>query len=84
MFAFMSGTARLSGGLLHCNMTYMRHVHGAVKAFLLRCSKNFRELSPHRKIGLTIRNISSIRDCRLQGSVQFDFLMPGGGVSGWD
>ena len=41
MFAFMSGTARVSGGLLHCNMTYMRLVKEVVKAILLRCSKFF-------------------------------------------
>jgi hypothetical protein len=45
MFAFMSGTARLSGGLLHCNMIYMRHAHKSVKVFLLRCNKKFRELA---------------------------------------
>jgi hypothetical protein len=41
MFAFMSGTARVSGGLLHCNMSYMLSVNGVVKAILLHCSKFF-------------------------------------------
>lgn len=43
MFAFMSGTARKSGGLLHCNMVYMPIVSGVVKTILLRRSKNFAE-----------------------------------------
>jgi len=41
MFAFMSGTARVSGGLLHCNMRYMPMVSGVVKAILLHCNKFF-------------------------------------------
>ena len=41
MLTVMSGTARVSGGLLHCNMTYMRLGIWVVKSILLRRSKNF-------------------------------------------
>ena len=41
MLTVMSGTARLSGGLLQCNMTYMRLGIWVVKSNLLRRSKNF-------------------------------------------
>jgi hypothetical protein len=43
MFAFMSGTARESGGLLQCNMIYMPIVSGVVKTILLRRNKKFTE-----------------------------------------
>ena len=41
MFVFMSGTARESGGLLHCNMSYMPLVRGIIKAILLHRNKIF-------------------------------------------
>ena len=41
MFVFMSGTVRESGGLLHCNMSYMPLVPGIVKAILLHRNKFF-------------------------------------------
>lgn len=39
MFAFMSGTARGSGGLLHCNITYMRLSPRVVKGFCCDATK---------------------------------------------
>jgi hypothetical protein len=36
----MSGTARESGGLLHCNIAYMPIARVIVKAILLRRNKN--------------------------------------------
>jgi len=41
MFTIMSGTVRVSGGLLHCNMTYMPIPIRTVKSLLLRCNKKF-------------------------------------------
>ena len=41
MLTVMSGTARVSGGLLQCNKTYMRLVEMVVKAKLLRRNKIF-------------------------------------------
>jgi hypothetical protein len=71
MFAFMSGTARGSGGLLHCNIRYMPMVSGVVKAILLRRSKIFvTELSACGNT-LNIRKITLIRHSRLQGVTQF-------------
>jgi len=43
MFAFMSSTARESGGLLHCNIAYMPIVSVVVKTILLRRSTKFME-----------------------------------------
>lgn len=41
MLTVMSGTARVSGGLLQCNKRYMRLVEMVVKAILLRRNKIF-------------------------------------------
>jgi hypothetical protein len=71
MFAFMSGTARVSGGLLHCNMLYMPTVSGVVKAVLLRCSKFFVTELTARGNCLNIRKITLIRHSFLQGLTQF-------------
>jgi hypothetical protein len=71
MFAFMSGTARGSGGLLHCNIRYMPMVSRVVKAILLQRSKFFvTELSPCGN-SLNIRKITLIRHSCLQGLTQF-------------
>jgi len=71
MFAFMSGTARGSGGLLQCNMSYMPTVCGVVKAALLRCSKLFVTHLTARGNSLNIRKITLIRHSFLQGVTQF-------------
>jgi len=71
MFAFMSGTARGSGGLLHCNIRYMPMVSRVVKTILLRRSKFFvTELAPCGN-SLNIRKITLIRHSCLQGLTQF-------------
>ena len=41
MLTVMSGTARVSGGLLHCNKAYMLLGIWVVKSILLRRSKFF-------------------------------------------
>jgi hypothetical protein len=79
MFMFMSGTARGSGGLLHCNMSYMPLVRGIVKAILLRCSKFFVKLFRAPQHNLNIRKITLIRHSSLHGPTQFGLL--GAGVA---
>jgi len=71
MFAFMSGTARGSGGLLHCNMLYMPTVSGVVKAVLLQRNKFFVTDLTARGKSLNIRKITLIRHSCLQGLTQF-------------
>ena len=77
MFAFMSGTARVSGGLLHCNMSYMPLVHGVVKAILLRRSKFFVKSLATRDCSLNISKIKMIRHSFLHGVTQFGLLGSG-------
>ena len=77
MLTFMSGTARESGGLLHCNMSYMRLVSGVVKAILLRRNKFFVTLAPTPDRNLNIRKITLIRHSSLQEATQFGFLATG-------
>ena len=77
MLTFMSGTARESGGLLHCNMAHMRSINGAVKANLLRRSKFFVKPSQARDCNLNIRKITLIRHSFLQEATQFGFLASG-------
>jgi hypothetical protein len=72
MFAFMSGTARVSGGLLHCNMRYMPMVSGVVKSVLLRRNKIFKGVLAACGNTLNIRKITLIRHSCLQGVTQFD------------
>jgi len=71
MFAFMSGTARVSGGLLHCNMRYMPMVSGVVKAILLHRNKFFTAYLAACGNSLNIRKITLIRHSCLQGLTQF-------------
>jgi len=71
MFAFMSGTARGSGGLLHCNIRYMPTVSGVVKAVLLRRSKFFMTELTACGNSLNISKITLIRHSCLQEMTQF-------------
>jgi hypothetical protein len=77
MFLFMSGTARVPGGLLHCNMSYMLSVTGGVKAKLLQRSKFFVTPSIVHNCNLNISKITLIRHWSLQGVTQFGLLGPG-------
>jgi hypothetical protein len=77
MFMFMSGTARVPGGLLHCNMSYMLSRTGAVKAKLLQRSKFFVTPPPFIICNLNISKITLIRHSSLQGVTQFGLLGPG-------
>jgi hypothetical protein len=88
MFAFMSGTSRVSGGLLHCNMTYMPLVNEVVKAILLRRSKFFMSPRAARDCNLNIGKTTLIRHSSLPGVTQFDLLGAGeapfrGRQQGW-
>jgi hypothetical protein len=44
MVQVMSGTPRISGGLLHCNMTYMRSAAPVVKMDLLQRNRKMQKL----------------------------------------
>ena len=73
----MSGTARVSGGLLHCNIAHMLSINRAVKANLLRRSKIFVKPAQARDCNLNIRKITLIRHSSLQEATQFGFLASG-------
>ena len=73
----MSGTARVSGGLLHCNMAYMRLVILVVKSGLLRRNKIFVTSRRGADRNLNIRKITLIRHSFLQETTQFGFLAAG-------
>jgi hypothetical protein len=77
MLTFMSGTARVSGGLLHCNIAYMLLGNWVVKSNLLRRNKLFVTAIKARGRNLNIRKITLIRHSSLQEPTQFGFLAPG-------
>jgi D-alanyl-D-alanine carboxypeptidase len=80
MLTFMSGTARGSGGLLQCNMTYMRLVCWSVKDILLRRNKILAPSPAKPDCNLNIRKITLIRQTGLQEPSQFGFFGRGSGV----
>ena len=80
MLTVMSGTVRVSGGLLQCNKAYMRLGIWVVKSILLRRNNFFVTSRKAPNCNLNIRKITLIRQSSLQETTQFGFFRYGSGV----